>query len=295
MDPIIAGAGISAVGSLLGGALGMSSSNSAAKKNAAMQREFAQNGIQWKVADAKKAGIHPLYALGAQTMTPTPSYIGDNSMGNAISQATQSMGQGLTRSKMATLDSQTRSIALNLSQEQLKNAKIKNEMDTLALLSERRRLAANNNPPMPNVLPSNQQTKVVPLQRTSSPSPDKQFQEAGNIASTGFAVTPKGLTPVPSNDVKQRIEDQIIPEMIWAAQNYVQPNFNDKNKPSLKMLPKGYTDWKWDAKTFTWKPVFKAGYTPKSKKTSLWNMAKDYYQQYSDRSKLYDNSGRLKQ
>lgn len=27
--------------------------------------DFAQNSIQWKVADAKKAGIHPLYALGS--------------------------------------------------------------------------------------------------------------------------------------------------------------------------------------------------------------------------------------
>ena len=43
-------------------------------KNAALQREFAQSGIQWKVADAKKAGLHPLAALGAQTASASPSY-----------------------------------------------------------------------------------------------------------------------------------------------------------------------------------------------------------------------------
>ena len=33
-----------------------------------------QRGIQWRVADAKKAGIHPLYALGASTpSSPIPS------------------------------------------------------------------------------------------------------------------------------------------------------------------------------------------------------------------------------
>lgn len=40
-------------------------------QNNATQREFAQNGIQWKVEDAKKAGIHPLYALGASTASPS--------------------------------------------------------------------------------------------------------------------------------------------------------------------------------------------------------------------------------
>jgi hypothetical protein len=39
--------------------------------NIALQREFAQKSIQWKTADAKAAGLHPLAALGAQTNTPT--------------------------------------------------------------------------------------------------------------------------------------------------------------------------------------------------------------------------------
>ena len=29
------------------------------------QKEFATKGIQWKVNDATKAGIHPLYPLGS--------------------------------------------------------------------------------------------------------------------------------------------------------------------------------------------------------------------------------------
>lgn len=33
--------------------------------NAATQREFAQHGLQWRVADAVAAGVHPLYAVGA--------------------------------------------------------------------------------------------------------------------------------------------------------------------------------------------------------------------------------------
>lgn len=41
--------------------------NALARENMAQQREFAQSGIRWKVADAQAAGLHPLAALGAQT------------------------------------------------------------------------------------------------------------------------------------------------------------------------------------------------------------------------------------
>lgn len=36
-------------------------------QNIANQKEFAQHGVRWKVADAQAAGLHPLAALGAQT------------------------------------------------------------------------------------------------------------------------------------------------------------------------------------------------------------------------------------
>lgn len=59
-------------GSLLGGLFG----NKQAEEQAELQREFAQNGIRWKVEDAKAAGIHPLYALGAQTTAYSPVSVG---------------------------------------------------------------------------------------------------------------------------------------------------------------------------------------------------------------------------
>lgn len=36
------------------------------------QKEFKQNDIQWKVADAKKAGLHPLAVLGSASSPYTP-------------------------------------------------------------------------------------------------------------------------------------------------------------------------------------------------------------------------------
>lgn len=94
MDPITAGALISAGGSLLGGLFGSDSARDAARQNARAQKEFAQHGIRWRVADAKAAGLHPLYALGAQTPSFSPVHV-QSPMGDAISQAGQHIGRGI--------------------------------------------------------------------------------------------------------------------------------------------------------------------------------------------------------
>lgn len=52
-----------------------------ASTNAALQREFAQNGIRWRVEDAKAAGLHPMYALtgGGAAFSPNAIAIGGES------------------------------------------------------------------------------------------------------------------------------------------------------------------------------------------------------------------------
>lgn len=56
------------------------------------QREFAQMGIRWRVEDAKAAGVHPLYALGASTATYSPVSVGDTGIGSAL----QGLGQDVS-------------------------------------------------------------------------------------------------------------------------------------------------------------------------------------------------------
>ena len=96
------GSAIGAVGSLIGG--GIASNN--ANKQYEMQKEFAQNGIRWKVADAKAAGIHPLAALGAQTFSYNPIAVGDNGIADALSQ----MGQGIDRAVAAKQTAEERAL-----------------------------------------------------------------------------------------------------------------------------------------------------------------------------------------
>lgn len=72
------------LGAILGGLGSVASSllgKSAADKQADLQKDFAQKGIQWKVKDAKAAGIHPLYALGANTVSYSPVSVGQPDLG----------------------------------------------------------------------------------------------------------------------------------------------------------------------------------------------------------------------
>ena len=95
----IAGAVTDAAGSILGGAISDNRNQAYANqmwgKNYNAQKEFAQNSIQWRVQDAKKAGIHPLYAMG-QTPGYTPSDSSHSSAyGEGVSQTMNKLGQAM--------------------------------------------------------------------------------------------------------------------------------------------------------------------------------------------------------
>lgn len=85
--------GLQAVGSYLQG----NAQEKASKKAYKRALEFAQNGIQWKVADANAAGINPYFALGAPTASFSDPGIGVDPLGSAL----ESMGQNVSRAALA--------------------------------------------------------------------------------------------------------------------------------------------------------------------------------------------------
>lgn len=98
---------LGAAGSLVStfmGARNADKANSAAQANAErniqLQKEFAQNGIQWKVQDAEKAGIHPLYALGASTTSFAPVSVGHQSTDfSGLASAGQNIGRAIDQTR----------------------------------------------------------------------------------------------------------------------------------------------------------------------------------------------------
>lgn len=114
---------IGAASSLLGGFM-QSKEN---KKQYEHQKEFAKSGIQWKVEDAEKAGIHPLYAMGAQTTSYQPTQAGDFGIPDA--------GQNIGRAIDATRSSPEQKAALAITAAQIEGLNLDNELKRTQLAS----------------------------------------------------------------------------------------------------------------------------------------------------------------
>lgn len=119
---------IGAAGSLIGTSMSNKASAKAQEESNRLQKEYAQNQIQWRVEDAKKAGIHPLYALGAQGISYQPLQSADV---NGIAEAAQSVNRGLSSAGMQMqqmaiaqqeLATQRQAIENELLQKQLQQA-----------------------------------------------------------------------------------------------------------------------------------------------------------------------------
>lgn len=177
---------IAAGSSLLGGLLGKSSADKAreasermAAQNIQLQKDFAQSGIQWRVEDARKAGVHPLFALGAQTHSFSPVSIdggADMSMANAVS----NMGQDIGRAVNAARSSPERAVALEAARLSLEGAKLDNDIKRMSLASGVQRMQQAASPPMPTsrsvVLPGNVRVFTDPAEATQ----DQISQEYGD-------------------------------------------------------------------------------------------------------------------
>lgn len=243
----------SAGANIIGGILGKDSADSAREENKyamernfAAQREFAQMGLQWKVNDAKAAGIHPIYALGGSGASFSPvsaNFQADTSLPNAMAAAGQDLGRAInkTRTEPQRLDAFTQT-AQRLS---LEKAGLENDLLRSEIASKTARLRQDAGPPFPAPgdnyqIPGQAQSgsliKTKPLEVTPG-VPTSPQSEGGSITDVGYARTKSGYAPVPSKDVKERIEDQIIPEIMWAIRNNVFPTFGHTSPPPFEPGP----------------------------------------------------------
>ena len=266
---VLAATAASMGGSIIGGLMNKSANEDTNEANAAinqhnidLQREFAQNGIRWKMADAKAAGVNPLVALGANTTSFSPSSIGmtpDHSMGDMAS----NMGQDVSRAMSATRTSDERQIAaLNIQGAQL-------DLQGKALDNQIKSTQLNKLNSTGPAFPAgtdhlisgqgNSGTAIVekPLERTAS-LPGHPEAEAGAIPDVGWAVTKTGIVPVPSGDIKNRIEDNMFHEGMHFVRNNIGPNFGGGTMPpqdALKNWP-GSTHFEWSYKGQEYRPVY---------------------------------------
>lgn len=150
-------------------------------QNIANQKEFAQQGIRWKVADAQAAGLHPLAALGAQTSSFS-NVVGGNyeipktdfgGMGQDIGRAIDAKSTQSERSdRMGQAIARTAQV-FSLEKMNLENEVLKNQV-------------ALTRAQLPPPMPGNMDTLLAHLSR----SPDR---------ADGF--------PVKDDDIKQKMAD----------------------------------------------------------------------------------------
>lgn len=175
-----------------------------ARENMALQKEFAQSGVQWKVADAQKAGIHPLAALGANTTSFSPVSVGSTDYG--------SMGQDLGRAVKAAMSNSDREEETKREANKLAldKAGLENDILRTELASKQKRMETNGGaiamPANTTVLSRVPMPRLFPGERTIS---------------EGVAVK--------DDDIKQKAEDFPATKIVrpFGYPLYSNPWFND--------------------------------------------------------------------
>ena len=127
----IIGSAISGGLSYLGSRSANKSAEGIAEANMALQREFAQNGIRWKVEDAKQAGIHPLYALGASTPSFSPVSANFSNQLDGLASASQDIGRAIDSTRTSSERMESRIARLQVEGMEIDNAKKRAELRLL--------------------------------------------------------------------------------------------------------------------------------------------------------------------
>lgn len=281
-----------AVGSVVGGALGLagsaaSNANAAAinKFNYKAQKEFAQNSIRWRVADAKAAGLHPLAALGAQSSGYTPSAtIGDSPDFSFLQDVGQNIGRAIdakrtNRERVEQERKQNLLFKEELKGRRLQNQETQTRIDSMkwdmameaARNAERSVRTQQQVPVMPSL---GRDGSVIPGQGdATSPAgieakpaeivvndPQTRTAEAGSHPDKRWLRTSTGgYQPVRSEAAQQALEDDIVGSFRYDMRNGLANMANSQdNAPPRAFLPDGGRGdyfWFWDGVLGEWYPV----------------------------------------
>lgn len=239
------------------------------------QDALNRNQIKWRVADAKQSGLHPLAALGvnpasgpsAQSFSPgavdapqlspeSPSSFGgmgqniSNSIFRAMTKKERRESEAMAvfnRERDIMLASnQIKDQELDLQYKEMRNAQIASDI----------KLKSGTQAGPPNVVPD-----VVVAPNTVEPVASNPGRTPGAISDYQYARTKTGLIVVPSENMKQRIEDQPDQQIGWFWRNGILPFFNAKKyaptPPSVREVPppKGYYWGAWNGTEFPLKRI----------------------------------------
>lgn len=280
------------IGAAVGGVAGLISSGqsqaNAAKLNQLNyehQKEFAQNGIRWKVADAKAAGLHPLAALGASTAQYTPATaIGDSPDWSFLADAGQSIGRAVDakRTQQERVEQQQKqdaAFALKAENQKAENDLIRAQTASIqqdmvlrqAKAAEQAVRTQQQVPAMPSLgrdgsVIAGQGDATSPAGIEAKPAeivvndPQTRTAEAGSHPDKRWLRTSTGgYQPVRSEAAQNALEDDIVGSFRYDMRNGLANMANSQdNAPPRAFLPdggRGNYFWFWDGVLGEWYPV----------------------------------------
>lgn len=186
----------------LAGGLGFGSKGTSRKRefdSYRLQAQASREDIPLRVQAFRDAGIHPLFGMGSQPFTPSPSGA-TSSSGVDFSE----IGQGIGRAASAFTSKPEREMAAKRDQLALENMGLQNDL-------LRSQITSIHRTSMPPAVPSGK----LPLdgQGDSLIGYDNDVSLDASLSRSRDG----GIALVPSETVKQKIEDMVIPEAQWYA------------------------------------------------------------------------------
>lgn len=245
-------------------------------RNEALQREFATHGLRWKVADAKEAGIHPMFAMGAPVASYTPSVANYNpvSSGGMSVPDFGALGQNIERAINAGSTQQERMEKLHEARHMASLQTERAELENTYIKAQIARTMSQIGPPFPRPGTSSagggvsgDAVTVQGLGTYEPKPPEITNPNPGNTGTTAgpsqpqnqWAVTSHGtLQPFPAKDLK--VEDEFGAPLMarWILSEALPHNWSNKKPPEAvwkKAFP-GALDVEWSYREQGFVPVY---------------------------------------
>lgn len=202
------------IGSIIGGVANAVVGAKNAERNIKYQKDFAQKGIQWRVADAKAAGIHPLAALGAQTTSFAPVQAGGGM---------SAMGQNIDRAIAAnsTANQNKNALTTRLANAQITNQELQNEKLKIEMQQMVRPGTGPGIPTDGGTVPGSYAIKPNEIGTAMGNSP---HTSPGISPERRFFKTKTGWSHAQSSQYKEANEEDTLGTLAWNLRNRVIPS-----------------------------------------------------------------------
>lgn len=233
------GALVSGIGSIVGGAM-------QSNQNWKQQKAVMQNQLQWKAADAEKAGISKIYAMGAPAVSYSPSNVG---VGTGIADASQSIGRAIDAT--STAKGRGSNLANEIASTQLEGLKIDNDIKRAELLSRVSTRSQPGTPPAINdasttPLMDGQGNSAIKLEKKIAPaSPHQDNKSFGVSPDVDMYRTKTGYSPEVPTELGEAQESQPLAAAQWFIRNKLLPSLSDAYKTEPFPAPPGHR-WKFN-------------------------------------------------